>query len=224
MMTMSILVFMKHWNDSSKTRLVPAIGKQGASTVSKWLTQRCVRTVRHFTKTLQHNNDGIEKINLRFWCGGQCETGTKKLEEHFGKLNKEAFIRQDAGDLGARLIYAVEDAFKEGSDRIVIVGTDIPGIDNAILAQAFQALDKVDVVLGPAHDGGYYLIGMKRPIPQLFRNISWSTSEVLQQTLQAARGAGLVVKLLRPLQDIDLPSDLDYWEQLSGISLHRLPN
>jgi rSAM/selenodomain-associated transferase 2 len=93
----------------------------------------------------------------------------------------------------------------------VIVGTDCPGLSSAVAEDALGRLSENDLVLGPAADGGYYLIGLRREVPQLFSDIPWGTGEVLEATLQKARELKMSVSLLQTLRDVDLPEDLDVW-------------
>jgi rSAM/selenodomain-associated transferase 1 len=95
-------------------------------------------------------------------------------------------------------------------DKVVLIGTDCPTLQSHHLHEAFEALTHSDLVLGPATDGGYYLIGMKRKADYLFEGISWSTSEVLSQTLAMATAHGLHFTLLDELSDIDTRED---WER-----------
>lgn len=113
--------------------------------------------------------------------------------------------QQSEGDLGTRMY----KAFCDGVD--IVIGSDIPLISAAYVEQAVNLLAKADVVLGPTEDGGYCLIGVQRPIPQLFRCISWSTHFVLDQTLQIASRLMLQVELLPTLWDIDDLSDYRRW-------------
>jgi rSAM/selenodomain-associated transferase 2/rSAM/selenodomain-associated transferase 1 len=122
-------------------------------------------------------------------------------------------IGQPEGDLATRLERGFATAFKQGATKAVLVASDVPGISSPVLEQAFNALARHDVVIGPSTDGGYYLIGLKRRQPQLFRNITWSTAVVLDQTLKAAEKSGLSVFLLPPLQDIDTADDWRRWRQ-----------
>jgi uncharacterized protein len=92
--------------------------------------------------------------------------------------------------------------------RAIAIGVDCPRLDRKYIEQAFVALDRVDVVLGPATDGGYTLIGLRAPAPLLFRAIDWGTRRVLEQTRERARSAGLAIRLLEPLADLDTPADL----------------
>jgi rSAM/selenodomain-associated transferase 2 len=108
---------------------------------------------------------------------------------------------------------AFREAFETGAGSAVLVGTDCPGMTSAHLDEAFACLQREDVVLGPARDGGYYLIGLRRDLPDLFRDVQWGTAEVLETTLRLAGARHLGVKLLEVLQDVDRPEDLPVWER-----------
>lgn len=116
---------------------------------------------------------------------------------------------QPDGDLGARLLHAFETAMGDGALHPVLIGSDSPTLPSHLLAVAHRALRTHDVVLGPADDGGYWLIGMNAARASLFERIDWSTERVLEQTLARARDAGLDVFLLPPWYDVDEASDLD---------------
>ncbi|HEX8328636.1 MAG TPA: TIGR04282 family arsenosugar biosynthesis glycosyltransferase [Hymenobacter sp.] len=118
---------------------------------------------------------------------------------------------QPAGDLGERMTAAFAHAFAEGAGRVVIIGTDCPGLRAAHLAQAFASLAENDLVLGPATDGGYYLLGLQAPRPTLFQDKPWSTATVLAETVAEARRLGLRVALLPELRDVDDATDLAEW-------------
>ena len=96
-------------------------------------------------------------------------------------------------------------------NAVVLIGTDCPDLNAQLIAEAFQALGEHDLVLGPAIDGGYYLIGLRRLIPELFTGIPWSTSAVLRQTLRIAQKLELAVAQLPLLSDVDRPEDLPIW-------------
>ena len=114
---------------------------------------------------------------------------------------------QVEGDLGRRLRLAFAQCFKRGAQRAAVIGSDCPEITAADILEAWQALASKDVVLGPATDGGYWLIGLNRDHPGLFENIDWSTPQVLAQTLLRAEQNGLTVHQLRALPDVDSLSD-----------------
>jgi rSAM/selenodomain-associated transferase 1 len=130
-------------------------------------------------------------------------------EADFAALVPGARCRPQRGtDLGTRMADAVAYAFAEGTAPVLVLGTDAPHLSAELLAEAAAALVEDDVVLGPADDGGYYLIGLRAPAPVLFTGVEWGTARVLAETLARAREAGLRVHLLPPDFDVDLPADL----------------
>jgi len=184
----------------TKTRLIPVLGPEGAAELHRRMTEHTLRRVRQFLAShpvsLRIRHDGGNEEGLGQWLGADLRP-----------------VPQGEGDLGRRMDLAFTEAFEEGMRRVVLVGTDIPGIRPAHMAGAFQALRRKDVVIGPARDGGYYLIGLSRPAPDLFDGIPWGTGEVLQRTLDAASASNRRVALLDPLEDVDRPEDIPVWEQ-----------
>ena len=128
----------------------------------------------------------------------------------FPELLPGAGCRPQRGrDLGERLTGAIGEEFAAGPGPVIAIGADAPHIPAAALAEAAATLAHgADVVLGPAADGGYYLIGLGRPAPDLFAGIAWGTAGVLEATLARAGAAGLAPHLLPPSFDIDQPADL----------------
>jgi uncharacterized protein len=128
-------------------------------------------------------------------------------------LGKDLWYReQPAGDLGDRMCGAFRSAFDHGYQSVMIVGTDCPGLTTDFMAQGFAALQNQVVTIGPAIDGGYYLIGSQRLVPELFQKINWSTATVFSETLAIVDKLQLSTYLLPSLHDIDLPDDLQYLE------------
>lgn len=115
---------------------------------------------------------------------------------------------QTEGDLTDRLIGAFDDAFRAGAKRVVIIGSDCPYITLEDIESAFTHLADHDAVLGPATDGGYWLVGLNQHRPALFQNINWSTESVLAETLAIAQSHSLRVSQLRELTDVDTLPDL----------------
>jgi hypothetical protein len=113
---------------------------------------------------------------------------------------------QVGADLGERL----EAAFGQlaAAGPVVVVGSDAPELTAARLGAALDALDSQDLVLGPTRDGGYYLVGLARPAPGLFRGVRWSTEHALEDTRERAAALGLATAMLEPLADVDTPVDL----------------
>ena len=127
-----------------------------------------------------------------------------------------AYEPQRGGDLGARMLGAIASRFAAGAAKVLVIGTDCPDLDPELLEAAFAQLDRSDAVLGPAADGGYYLVGMKRPIPEVFQGIPWSTPATLSATLARAAAAGISVALLEERRDIDTAADWRAWRAAQG--------
>lgn len=178
-----------------KTRLISALGAEGAANLQRQMTEDTLRKIEamqnNFLVLLEIHFAGNKKELMQAWLG-----------KNF------AYYQQQEGDLGERMLSAFAGAFTKGMSRVVLIGTDCPDLDAVILAEAFQLLEQSEVVLGPAADGGYYLIGLKRLIPELFSNIYWGTGEVLLKTQQIAQRLNLQVSYLPLLHDIDVPEDL----------------
>jgi rSAM/selenodomain-associated transferase 1 len=119
-------------------------------------------------------------------------------------------LPQRGADLGARMANLVGDLLGAGHRAAMLVGSDLPALPAAYVGEAARALadGSADLVLGPAEDGGYYLIGLSRPAPALFTGVAWSTGEVLAATRAQAAALGLRARLLPPWHDVDTPSDL----------------
>lgn len=185
----------------TKTRLIPALGDAGAADLHRQMTEHTLTQVRRV------RTDGVA-IEIHY-------TGAKTDRELADWLGADLVYRaQGDGDLGERMAFSLKNAVRARFDRSIIIGTDCPGLSTAILQLAFQQLRDCDLVLGPAIDGGYYLIGLRRFIPELFTGISWGTSLVLQQTIEIATKLGLSMGDLPLLADIDRPEDLPIWEQI----------
>jgi len=187
----------------SKTRLIPALGPRGAADLHRNLTEHTLSWARRwkerFPASLEVHFTGRSEASFQEWLGPDL-----------------SYRPQPEGDLGRRMHEAFLQAFQEGVEKVVIVGTDCPGLDEDLTQEAFARLDQGEVALGPAKDGGYYLIGLRRPVEELFRAIPWGTGEVLAKTLETAQRLGLRVSLLEPLEDIDRPEDLPVWEKFSS--------
>jgi rSAM/selenodomain-associated transferase 1 len=132
-------------------------------------------------------------------------------ESPFPSLLPSAHCRpQQGGDLGERMAAAIAEEFRDGAGAVVVIGVDAPHLPSAFLAEAAEALASgADVVLGPAADGGYYLVGVVAPVPGLFRSIPWSTAGVFAATVVAAERLRLRLHRLPPTFDVDEPADLD---------------
>ena len=143
-----------------------------------------------------------------------------EAREEFSRLTTKRFqlIPQEGADLGARLENAFRVLFLQGYDRVAAVSTDSPDLPAEYLQAGFSRLKDTEVVLGPCPDGGYYLIGLSSPIPDLFRNMPWSTDRVLRETDARARNLGLTLSYLPAWHDVDTASDLTRLvETLTGV-------
>lgn len=120
---------------------------------------------------------------------------------------------QTGDDLGARMASAFNKAFEQPYRSVVVIGTDIPGIDPPLLMAADKSLQNHDVVLGPAADGGYYLLGLRAPLPELFDDVPWSTDQVYERTKAKIQALGLSLKILPELRDLDTVEDLQVFIQ-----------
>ncbi|MGD8990750.1 MAG: TIGR04283 family arsenosugar biosynthesis glycosyltransferase [Desulfobacterales bacterium] len=189
----------------TKTRLIPALGAQGAARLQRQMTEHIIATA------------GILKNRQGFSIEVRYEGGNAILMQEW--LGTQLTYRpQGGGNLGRRMQRAFVAAFEDDAAAAVIVGSDIPRITDCILQQAFETLRRKDLVLGPARDGGYYLIGIKRTLTsktygQLFDGIDWGSDNVFAQTLQIAKDLGLDLSLLETLTDVDRPADLPAWQQ-----------
>lgn len=192
----------------AKTRLIPAVGAEGAAALQRQMTEQMLKQVKRWQTT----SSGSAEI----WFAGNTDADLdrQRMQDWLG--NHWVYQAQAAGDLGARMSYAFQVAFAAGMERVVTIGTDCPQLDAERLTQAFQALHDYDLVLGVATDGGYYLIGLQRSIPELFVGVDWGTDQVLQQTVEIATSLGLKVAYLDPLTDIDRPEDLPIWETVQA--------
>ena len=183
-----------------KTRLIQVLGEQGAADLQSAMIQYTLDTAGRFAA-----NDNIS-VEVHF-----DSAGIEDRQSAFGR--SYPYICQEGSDLGERMLSSFSRVLAKNSCSAVIIGTDCPGITEAIIRQAFYALKENDCVLGPSYDGGYYLIGLNRPVPELFTSIPWGTPEVLNHTLEAIDRLGLRATLLRSLTDIDRPEDLPFWEK-----------
>lgn len=178
----------------AKTRLAPVLGAQGAADLQAKLIHRTVdMTV------------GSRLAPIQIWACGYA--GLEFFDAFRFALDGQVHI-QCGHDLGARMGHALEQVLGS-ADFAVLIGTDCPAMDSGYLERACAILDSgCNAVLGPAEDGGYVLIGLRRYDPRLFGEIAWGTSEVLRQTRERLHHLGWTCGELPTLWDIDLPDDL----------------
>lgn len=193
-----LLIFVKEPVPGQvKTRLAAEIGVDAACHVYR----RCVE------RTLERLVALRDEITLCVEPAG----ATGRIQTWLGSA--WPIQPQRGATLGERLANATNRTLTEGVQRVVVIGTDSPWIDHLRIEGAFLSLERADLVLGPAADGGYYLVGLAKPAPGLFRGIPWSTSQVLDQTLGKTRALGMRVSLLPEGYDVDRLTDLQQWMQ-----------
>ncbi|BAY84909.1 hypothetical protein NIES267_44070 [Calothrix parasitica NIES-267] len=191
----------------TKTRLIPALGVEGAANLQRQMTEFTLSKVKKFQES------AAISFEIRF-AGGNLQL----MQNWLGtELN---YLHQGEGDLGKRMENSFLSALNKGAQEVVIIGIDCPNLSAEVLTQAFEKIPNCDLLLGPAVDGGYYLIGLKRTIGELFINIDWGTSKVLQQTVDIAQQLNLSVCYLPTLADVDRPEDLPIWENSYQLSVN----
>jgi len=204
-LTERIIVFTRFPQPgTTKTRLIPLMGPEAAAEVHRKMTEHIVaqlkplRTTRNVSVEIRYA--GEDEDLMQRWLGPDF-----------------SYNPQGAGDLGERMFIAFREAFRDPIERAALVGTDVPALSAPIVAKALDALERYDLVLGPANDGGYYLIAMRRPVEDLFRRIPWGTKEVLRTTLDIAEKLRLSTALVDALDDVDRPEDMPVWlNRVSG--------
>jgi len=175
----------------AKTRMIPALGPDGAAALHRRLVERTLAEVRRSGLPFAVWTTGGSAPEWAAWLGAGTPTAA-----------------QGEGDLGARLARVPAPA--------ILLGADIPDLGAAHLAAAAAMLEEVPVVIGPAGDGGYYLIGLRAPAPFLFADMPWGTPAVLGETRARLRAAGMAWRELALLHDCDRPQDLGRWPELAG--------
>lgn len=179
-----------------KTRLAATIGDAAALSAYVSLADRVIGAAAR---------SSMYSITVAFTPA----TGEDAMREWLGP--SLARTPQTEGDLGARMSAAIDAAIRAGAQRVVVIGTDCPDLTAPIIEDAFERLAAADVVLGPASDGGYYLIGMSRLHAGLFEDVPWSSPATLHVTLGHAQRLGLSVALLDERRDVDTAADWNAW-------------
>jgi len=146
--------------------------------------------------------------------------GTPDLAHPFFKVMEGRYgaklLPQRGPDLGSRMKWAMQDAFEQGAQEVLLTGTDLPTLPRAHLVEALTLVKRHDVVLGPTADGGYYLIGLRKMVPALFDGIAWSTASAFAETKKKIEQAGLSLGLLPECRDLDTLEDLKVFIGLCG--------
>jgi rSAM/selenodomain-associated transferase 1 len=180
-----------------KTRLAATIGNDAATAIYRLCAERLFREARGLPADVRR---------YIFFAGNERERAVRSWVGDGFHLE-----RQHGDDLGERIKNAFVRAFARGAEQAVIVGSDIPDLSATLIEQAYLFLEAYDVVIGPDHDGGYYLLGMKDLHEAIFDGVPWGTSRVHGQTLRNVRALGLSVAFLPVLIDVDTEPDLRRW-------------
>lgn len=187
----AIIIFIKNPEKGKvKTRLAGDIGEDEAL---KWY----LHMLNH-TRETAILIDAKRYLYYSSFIDQSDDWPSEQFEKHL----------QPSGDLGERMAAAFQQAFKDGHRQVLIVGSDCLDLRKHHLESAFSTFHEHDFVLGPANDGGYYLLGMNQYSPNVFEGIEWSTESVLQNTLDIIQSMGKTAGLLEELTDIDYESDL----------------
>ena len=181
----------------TKTRLIPVFGEEGAADLQRCMTEDTLERV------LRLNKERSISIEIHYE-GGNSEV----MKRWFGK--DVVCQPQESGHLGERMLRAFMKSFDVGYERVLIIGTDSPDLSIHLLQNAFDALSHSDVIIGPARDGGYYLIGFRKNdfSPEVFEGIDWGTDKVFKKTLNFLKKTGSKIHLLPKWNDVDTLNDL----------------
>jgi len=174
----------------AKTRLIPALGAAGAAALHRRLVERTIATVHQADLPLAIRITGAPAADFAEWLGDVT------LEE------------QGEGDLGERMARVPAPA--------ILLGADVPDLTPLHLRRAADALATHEVAIGPATDGGYYLLAFRRPVPALFAPMPWGTGSVFAETVRRMEAGGVTHTVLHPLDDCDRPDDLARWPELAA--------
>lgn len=192
----TLIVFTRYPEPGkTKTRLIPTLGAEGAANLHRQMAEYAIAQAKQLSFSHQVS------VEVHF-SGGNLHL----MQSWLG--NDIIYQSQIEGDIGLKMSAAFHTAFNHNINHVAIIGSDCPKLNSQLISQAFDVLSQHDLVIGPATDGGYYLIGLRRFIPQLFMGINWSTSKVFQQTIEIADQLNLSVAYLPKLSDIDRPEDL----------------
>jgi uncharacterized protein len=175
-----------------KTRLAAEVGDDAALAVYRALAERAFAAAR------------VSGADVRVHCTPAGAAGA--VERWLGP--GAAYLPQGEGGLGERMRAAFDAAFAAGYRRVAVIGSDLPAMSAALLEEAFRRLEDAPAVVGPAADGGYYLLALRGPVPGVFDGIDWSTPVVLRQTLDRLAAAGIRPALLGTHRDVDAAADL----------------
>ncbi len=205
----AVIIFSKYPRKGEvKTRLAKTLGNDFATLFYK----NCAEHT--FAETLK-----LATKNVTPFLFYSNQKDKQKINSWVNK--KFTLYSQAGGDLGERMKNAFNSIFSLGIEKVIIIGSDLPDISAKIISDAFDLLDSNDVVIGPAFDGGYYLLGLNKMVTALFEGISWSSSEVLNSTISKLNSLNLTYHLLPKLLDIDTEADIVNWLNSSKTGINR---
>lgn len=191
----------------AKTRLANVLGEHQAAQIASDLALHCIHRMHAVSLS------GVVELEVRYTGGG--------LSQMRGWIGRRIPMKaQSGGDLGARLGQSMREALEGGAPAAIAVGSDAPALGGTQILDALRALENDGVVLGPATDGGYYLVGVRADaarvaLPALFEaGIPWGTDTVFSETVSSLARVGLTATTLEPLSDIDRPEDVEVWQQI----------
>jgi rSAM/selenodomain-associated transferase 1 len=183
----------------------PAPGEVKTRLQTRYTPEQAARLYRAF---IQDTIETARSVEADRYFAAYTPTGCEiEIEE----LVPEGWdlIPQVGADLGGRMLGSLRSGITSGADKVVLIGTDIPSLPQSHLLSAINRLDNSDLVLGPTTDGGFYLIGTRITLPEIFPEVTWSTDKVFEQATAGIRSHGLLMSLIPPWHDIDTPEDLD---------------
>jgi rSAM/selenodomain-associated transferase 1 len=177
-----------------KTRLAAAIGDDRAASL-----------YRRMGRTLVEECVAPDRYRTIAWFAPASGEGA--VREWLADCHLDGMQTQPDGGLGVRIAEMFRHHFTEGARRVVVIGSDCPGVGASLLQRAFRELERADLVIGPAVDGGFYLLGLNAPAPGLFEGIAWSTDMVYRQMIDNAARLVLSTAILPELRDVDTVED-----------------
>ena len=208
----------------TKTRMIPALGEEGAaelhSRMAEYILLNLLSLCNEKSREIAIYFSGGDRVLMQAWLDPVISSFLAKNSDL--RINPISYHAQVGEDLGERMQGAFEDGFKNKIKKTIIIGTDCPDLNQNIIEEAFFALNSQDVIIGPASDGGYYLIGLSQFLPILFNNIDWGSDRVLSQTKSIIEQEKLSVYYLQTLTDIDQPDELYLWERVANLRIDIL--